>query len=311
MLEQPRRSFTNQHRHVQVPPLSDASRKFSEEESTVAMVPPVVKLTAPQEAMMALHNTGVTRGDRPSSQIFFSSVLGGSLLSVGGSLYCLIGGGSTELLVFSPAMFSIATALLFPIGLSSIVLSGSDLLTSNMLYSTLPFLSGETSRTNEEKLQSLVKLWMVSFAGNLAASVSVAFIVSQGFAGTALATFAQQVAIKKVSGTALATFTKAVGANWLVNVAVFQAACASTAPGKIVVLWLPITAFVALGLEHSVANMFLIPLGIFSGADISVTEMVVNNLMPVIAGNAIGATVFVGGLYWHALGMPAAFKNKK
>ena len=68
-------------------------------------------------------------------------------------------------------------------------------------------------------------------------------------------------------------------------------------------LWMPITAFVALGLEHSVANMYLLPLGVFCGADISTYDIVVNNLIPVCMGNAIGASVCVGYFQWHAFGL--------
>jgi formate/nitrite transporter FocA (FNT family) len=86
-------------------------------------------------------------------------------------------------------------------------------------------------------------------------------VASTAFTGTGAAVLAKKIAVKKVSSSLGAAFVKGVGANWLVNIAVFQAACAATPAGKIAALWMPVTAFVALGLEHSVANMFLLPLG--------------------------------------------------
>ena len=94
---------------------------------------------------------------------------------------------------------------------------------------------------------------------------------------------------------------KAIGANWLVNLAVFQATTATSTGGKIAAVWMPVTAFVALGLEHSVANMFLLPLGKFCGADLTWMDILVDNMVPVCIGNAIGAAVFVAGAQWFAL----------
>ena len=103
---------------------------------------------------------------------------------------------------------------------------------------------------------------------------------------------AAALAVGKTSLAPTAAFVKGVGANWLVAIAIVRAQAAHTAPGKIAALWMPITTFVALGLEHSVANMFLIPLGMLCGAEISAGEFWLNNMVPVVAGNAVGAAVF-------------------
>jgi formate/nitrite transporter FocA (FNT family) len=92
----------------------------------------------------------------------------------------------------------------------------------------------------------------------------------------------------------LQAFVRAILANWLVCVAVWCAGAANSLPGKILGLWPPICAFVAIGLEHSVANMFLIPLGIALGADITFTHFLTANLIPVTLGNIVGGMVFMG-----------------
>jgi len=79
----------------------------------------------------------------------------------------------------------------------------------------------------------------------------------------------------------------------------FLAVASEDAAGKILGIWFPIMAFVTLGFEHSVANMFFIPLGIFYGADVTWTQFFVVNLIPVTLGNIVGGSFFVGTIYWY------------
>jgi formate/nitrite transporter FocA (FNT family) len=92
----------------------------------------------------------------------------------------------------------------------------------------------------------------------------------------------------------LQAFDRAILANWLVCVAVWCAGAANSLPGKILGLWPPICAFVAIGLEHSVANMFLIPMGIALGADITIGHFLSANLIPITLGNIVGGMVLMG-----------------
>ena len=70
--------------------------------------------------------------------------------------------------------------------------------------------------------------------------------------------------------------------------------------GKVLVIWFPIMAFVAMGFEHSIANMFFIPLAMLYGADISMYDFLIGNLLPVTIGNNIGGGIFVGILHYYA-----------
>jgi formate/nitrite transporter FocA (FNT family) len=150
------------------------------------------------------------------------------------------------------------------------------------------------------------KLWGITFMGNFAGSVAIAAVVSNLlFDADPYAGFITAMAVKKCSLPFLPTMVKAIGANWLVNLAVFQAATSNNVGGKLAGLWMPITAFVVLGLEHSVANMFLLPLAIMLGGDLTVFDMIFSNLIPVCIGNALGAGVFVSGMQWFALGSPS------
>ena len=126
-----------------------------------------------------------------------------------------------------------------------------------------------------------------------------------------------KVAAAKCSLPAHVAFGKAMMANWLVNVAIFmasaprppatpppaltprQATANKSGSGKIMAMWLPITTFVALGLEHCVANMFLLPLGMFCGGDITWSNILIDNIAPVAAGNGAGAVLFCTALPWY------------
>ena len=97
-------------------------------------------------------------------------------------------------------------------------------------------------------------------------------------------------------------FFKGVLCNWLVCLAVWGTMASTSVAGKILAIFWPISTFVALGFEHSIANMFLIPHGILCGAQVSVADMMLNNIIPVTLGNVFAAAVFVAGIHFYAYG---------
>ena len=88
-------------------------------------------------------------------------------------------------------------------------------------------------------------------------------------------------------------FVRGILCNWLVCMAVYMASGCSSMIGKMTAVWFPISSFIALGLDHSVANMFIIPLAMFRGADITVGQMFTKNLIPVTLGNIVGGALCV------------------
>merc|ERR1712066_867702 len=95
---------------------------------------------------------------------------------------------------------------------------------------------------------------------------------------------------------------RAIMCNWMVCMAVFLSEAARDLGGKMVGIWFPISALMAMAMEHSVANMFLLPAGILSGAPITVAKMVMKNWIPVAIGNAIAGSVCVAASYSYAFG---------
>merc|ERR1711934_1248316 len=105
------------------------------------------------------------------------------------------------------------------------------------------------------------------------------------------------VAGAKTSLPFLQAFVRGILCNWLVCMAVYLASFAKDVAGKMVCIWFLISTFIALGLEHSVANMFIIPLGIFSGASVSWGAFVMKNLVPVTLGNIVGGALCVAFVF--------------
>ncbi|TVY81495.1 putative formate transporter [Lachnellula suecica] len=192
----------------------------------------------------------------------------------------------------------IAGALMFPIGLVMIVLTGADLYTSNVMFMTTAFLHRRIG------IKDLAISWFVSFFGNLAGMLSfMAIIIGYGGVLTDIEAYKQQTinfAIMKAQTPAWhQIFLRAIGANWLVCMAVFLSISAREISSKIIAIWFPTATFVALALDHVVANMFFIPIGIWNGAPFGVGYYIWKSLIPTALGNTVGGGLFVGAIYWY------------
>ena len=257
---------------------------------------------SPREGAVRAGEAGLSRGTRSSIEIFETSAYGGLLLGAGGAVFATVAAGSPALAAAAPGAFKVFSAAVFPSGLAMILGTGQDLLTSNFAYHLLPFVTHPHRNANAK---TALRVWVISAAGNAAGSVvAAAFAATCIFAGQpAVAAWAGTLAVAKTSLPFGIALVKGIGANFLVNVAVHMAGLAQSIGAKVAVAWIPITAFVALGLEHAVANMFLVPLGIFLGADVSWEALLLHNLVPVTLGNLGGAALFVH-MFRHAT--PAA-----
>jgi formate transporter len=109
-------------------------------------------------------------------------------------------------------------------------------------------------------------------------------------------------ALAKCSYSFGKNFVKAILCNWMVTIAVFLAGASNDLAGKLVGVWFPISTFVAIGLEHSVANMFLLPAALLLKAPISVMDVVFKNIVPVLLGNAVAGALVVAGSYSYQFG---------
>jgi formate/nitrite transporter len=239
---------------------------------------------------------GEKKGGMSVDKIFALGILSGAHIGFGAYLMLTVGAACPGLASTNPGLQKmIVGAFGLPFGLMMTLVTGAELFTGNTALVTTAFLEGKVG------LDGLLKSWITSYAGNFAGSVALAALVTAG--GTLVGGGASvAIAAAKTSLTFKAAFVRGILCNWLVCMAVWMASMAKDLPGKIVAIWFPISAFVAMGLEHSVANMFIIPLGIMSGAAVTWKDFLLKNLLPVTLGNIIGGAVLVAGVFSYAYG---------
>lgn len=147
----------------------------------------------------------------------------------------------------------------------------------------------------------IAKNWAIIGVSNFAGAVFFAYLFGHILGLTETCPYLTQttaVAKSKLDESFFMAFISGIGANWLVCLAVWLGYAAKDAIGKIIGIWFPIMAFVAIGFQHVVANMFVIPAAIFAGS--FNWFMYLENFLAVFLGNAVGGAFFVGSLYWMA-----------
>lgn len=185
----------------------------------------------------------------------------------------------------------LASATIFPIGLTMVLLAGSELFTGNCLF-LMPLLRRNITAGH------MLRNWVAVYLGNLLGSVAVAFLVVQCGALDGIAEAAVAAAVTKAALPFGVALLRGVLCNFLVCLAVWMAFCAQSAGGKVVSLFGPIFLFVLCGFEHSVANMYYIPAGIFLAENGEVTWLSLwQNLLLVTLGNMVGGCGLGGILY--------------
>lgn len=256
-------------------------------------------IKSPREIAEAAHNAGIakaalSRQGLASSTFIFMTIAAGAFIALGGLLSLLIGFGMPEATAGNPALQRLLSGLVFPIGLVLVIVLGAELFTGNNAL-----LIGPLAQRKITVMQTVAN-WTLVWIGNFAGALLVAWL----FAYVAGVTTAQPwhdaiqgMAATKANLPWLTVLVRGIGANWCVCLAVWLALAGHTLTEKVVGCWLPVFAFVALGYEHCVANMFFIPLGMMEGADVSVAQLFVNNLLPATIGNIIGGALFVGVIH--------------
>lgn len=224
------------------------------------------------------------------------SILAGAYIALGGALSIVAGYGFPAATASNPSLQRLLSGLVFPIGLMLVVVLGAELFTGNNALLMPPLLRHKIS------VGSVVRNWAVVWIGNFAGALAVAYFLVYLCGITASEPYHGAIcrmACAKTSASAMVVFLKGIGANWCVCLAVWLALSGRRLGEKLIACQIPVMAFVALGYEHCVANMFFIPLGIMEGADVGILEMFAANLLPATAGNIVGGAVFVGCLHYY------------
>jgi formate/nitrite transporter len=247
--------------------------------------------------------TGVTKAALPPGKILVGSFLAGAYIAFACIVAIAVSSGlDPKTWGTLPVFF---TGIAFVLGLVLVVIAGSELLTGNMALVPLAALKGRISAG-----KVLANFGIVTI-GNLLGALFVAYflavktgVVTDTLPKERLASIATKKGIDESAGQ---IFLRGVGCNWLVCLAVWMALAAEDVGGKVLAIFFPIMAFVAIGFDHVVANMFFLPAAIFAGAgDVTWGDTIVNWIFAFL-GNMVGAGVFVAGAYYYLYGRePAA-----
>jgi len=262
----------------------------------------------PPEVARKAEVVGVTKGTRDTLSTVLLGILAGVFIGLG-AMFCTLvttdaglGFGLTKLL----------GGLAFCLGLILVVVAGAELFTGNCLI-VMSWMSGRTS------LNQLLRNWGLVYFANLLGGLSLAglmfYTYQWAFNGYGVGANALLIANAKVNLSFGSALARGILCNALVCLAIWLCFSARTVTGKILSILFPITAFVAAGFEHSIANMYFIPMGILLAGQPAVLETAgvtasglanltwtgfVGNLVPVTIGNIIGGGILIGAVYWLA-----------
>lgn len=264
---------------------------MAENENGTVMLPP----SKTQEAFVHIGfaKTRLTKG-----RAFVLAILAGAFVALGASFMLMVRSDST----LSPSVSLLLGGLAFCLGLFLVLVAGAELFTGNCLM-VIGALDGRYP------VVRMFRKWAVVYVGNaVGALLVVALMVAAGFPAMqdgSVGKLALTVAASKSALDPFVAFTRGILCNVLVCLAVWMGSAGKTVCDKLAAAILPVVAFVVLGFEHSVANMFFLPLGLIvdalQGAGAVSVAGVVSNLVFVTLGNIVGG-VAIAAAYWFVYG---------
>jgi formate/nitrite transporter len=268
---------------------------------------------SPAEVEDKCEKIGVKKATMPFLPSFLLSVIAGGSIGLGAMYYTLIMADPT----ISFAAQRVLGGMVFTLGLALVVVAGAELFTGNNLI-VCAFANRQLTAWQ------VLRNWIVVWVGNLVGAFGLAFVVlmshhpemNNGAVGAVML----KVAIGKITPDSATLFFKGVMCNLLVCLAVWLSYAGRGVTDKIFALFLPISAFVACGFEHSIANQYFLSMAwlltvtgqVPAGLDVSVITLggIFHNLIPVTLGNIVGGSGMVGIMYWliyrKGMGTPGA-----
>ncbi len=265
----------------------------------------------PTEMARRAEYIGVTKAEAPTRKMFFLAVLAGAFIGLGAIFATTVAAGDWSMHPFG--LKKLAIGFVFCLGLILVVIGGAELFTGNNLIA-MAWASGKITT------KALLRNWGVVFVGNFVGSIGTAvlLVMSKQYlaGGSSVGLTALNIANGKVNLDFAQALALGILCNALVCLAVWLTFSARSTVDKIAAIIFPITAFVAAGFEHSIANMYFIVVGLFikstaspefwttidktagDYANLTWGNFFFANLLPVTIGNIIGGTVFVAAIYW-------------
>jgi len=248
-----------------------------------------MSVNTPQQIADITIEAGVKKSRLPTLSVMVLGFLAGAFIALGFLLDIHV---STMIPGPWASLGNLLGAAVFPIGLILVILAGGELLTGNMMSLPTALFAGRIT------LGAVARNWLLVTVANLLGALFVAYFFGHVLGLTEGVFLAKTLAIAtaKVNADFGQAFISGIGCNWLVCLAVWLSYASKDVAGKILGMWFPIMAFVAIGFQHVVANMFIIPAAIFADA-LSWTQFF-ENFVAVFLGNAVGGAIFVGLAYY-------------
>ena len=279
----------------------------------------------PPAKMVALvGNAGVGKAKLSVFNLLLRGFMAGAYIAIGAALCTVCSTGVAPFLGAGGA--KLIGGAVFPVGLIAIVLTGMELFTGDCMIVPVAAMMKKVT------WGAVMRNWVWVYVGNLVGSLAYAYVMVIGplvdgtangmvvnaFGMTAINISVGKILTYKVVGTAglWSCFIKAIGCNFLVNIAILLAITADDVVGKFFAIWFPIMAFVATGFEHCVANMYFLPAGKFltdwypaaieksanalliANGGLSWGDIWIWNLIPATLGNILGGFLFIGVTYF-------------
>ena len=272
--------------------------------------PVTIDTILPADMAVRAEQNGVRRAGMDALTVLVLGVMAGAFISFGAIFATTVSAGAGAL---PYGVSRLLTGVVFASGLIMVVVAGAELFTGNNLI-VMAWASGKV------RTQSMLTNWLVVFIGNCIGALGTAalmfFTAQYTFGGGAVGLSALVTANSKAALAFVPALTLGIMCNALVCIAVWMCFSARTTVDRVVIIIPPIAAFVAAGFEHSIANVYFIPMGLFikmgagdafwqsigkTAADfpaLTWNNFVFGNLLPVTIGNIIGGSLLVGAMYW-------------
>lgn len=276
----------------------------------------------PQEMATRAEFLGVRKAEMPFLKMFMLSVLAGAFIALGALFATTVSAGSMAITTASGdtaystglpfGVTRLLAGLVFSLGLILVVVGGAELFTGNNLI-VMAWANGKVTAS------ALLRNWGIVYFGNFVGSIGTAILMfftrQYTFGANSIGIAALRTGVAKCDLTFIQAIALGILCNALVCMAVWLTFSARSTVDKIAAIIFPITAFVAAGFEHSIANMYFIPYALFikmfdTDFIAKVSDKVpnldkltwqafwINNLLPVTIGNIIGGAVLVAAVYW-------------
>ena len=244
----------------------------------------------PYEIADIFGTSSEAKAKTPFIKFAIIAIMEGIFIALGGLLTIVVAGNMNEVAQNNIGLVKFVAGSLFPVGLIMVSIAGADLFTSDCAGMVLSTMQKKTI------FKDLLKVWILSYVFNFVGSQLVAYFMAYktGILSSDAINYLTGLANGKLKYSWDVVFLKGIGANALVCLGTWMGYAGKDIIGKSIGIWVPVMLFVTLGYEHSIANMFFIPTAIYSGADITWSHFIVDNLIPATIGNIVGGAVFIG-----------------